>query len=240
MKSNVLARLDQEGGHWIANAFDREGVIAIGVGETELCAVSSLERALEEFFSVEVSPWLEKLQYAGDEATPNCPEGRVKLPIDLWYCKLFDRACPLQAQVFVDDPGVFFQGCLADEERKANIYRTASEGQYGGFHHVVGRGPCPHCEIRRGSEKSRSYFYPWELSCFRDFAGLVGDRDVESMLIKAIRLKAERSSVLGLLCACHALEAAELLDPQLAKRLRILEREVFRPPTRPKESRLGA
>lgn len=215
-------------------------MIAIGVGPSEDRAMRCLQDALDEFLSTEAAPWLETLQYARAEDTPNCPEGSIKLPIDLWYCKLVREVCPIQAQVFLDDRTAFLEGCLADEERKVSIYEALREGKYGGFHHVVGRGPCTDCEVERGSDRSSTYYYPWELSRLEDFAPFVPERDMEMVMRVASRTKVRRPSVLGPLCARHSVEAAELLYPEVATSLRIVERGVYRPAPRTKQSQSGA
>ena len=229
MWSEILSSVSREQDGWIAQSYGRHGVIAIGTGDSEPTSIRHLHRALDEFFEVVVFPWLKSLQHAGSEETPNCPEGTVKLPIDLWYCKLAETACPIQAQVFLGDRAAFFDGCLAEEGRKEAIYRAVEGGKYGGFHHVVGRGPCSHCELTRGSDRSLTYFYPWELSCLKDFAPFVPERDMEKVVRAASRNGVRRPSVLNPLCAKHSLEVAEFLYPEIASRLRVVRRDYNRP-----------
>lgn len=54
----------------------------------------------------------------------NCPEGRSTQPIDLWYCKLSEAACSLQAKVFLDSREAFIAGCTAPTSRKRTLLNS--------------------------------------------------------------------------------------------------------------------
>lgn len=234
MKSAILATVDQEHDRYIASAFGREGEIACGVGSSEAIAMRRLDSAVRAFLDTQAMPWLESLQHAGGEETSNCGHGTLKLPIDLWHCKLLEKPCPIHAQVFLDDQPAFFRGCLADEETKKGIFRAATDGRYGGFKHMVGRSPCQRCEVRvrRGNEKHIVYFYPWELSCLKHFTPLVSERDLASVMRSASRFKLRGSYALRPLCASCARTVTEALYPDVAKKLRIIKRNVYRPEPR--------
>jgi hypothetical protein len=229
VKSRVLAKAEAVSGGWIGNAYGGDGIIAIGAASTEQELVTTLRANVEDYLMTHGADWLQRMQRAGGPDLPNCPEGAIKLPIDLWVCKLVGQTCPIQAQVFLYDPQQFFAGCLAPEERKQQIFDAVANGRYAGFHRAIGRYLCVRCADERGSETSFSYYYPWELASLDDFAPFDVERDMREVLPKLIRAGVARSAVLNALCARHSLEMANLLYPDIAPSLRVLEFDVSRP-----------
>ena len=73
--------------------------------------------------------WIDAMKHGGNTAAPNCPEGAVELPIDAWVCKLMKTDCPLQAQVLLDEPDIFFDKCLAPPGRALAIFETVRDGK---------------------------------------------------------------------------------------------------------------
>ena len=66
----------------------------------------------------------------------DCPEGHIKLPIDLWHCKITRTACPIQAQIDTESWAKFHRHCLAGTERQHGIKAAITSGEYNGFHHM--------------------------------------------------------------------------------------------------------
>ena len=219
-------------GGWVGRAFGSEGVIAIGAGPTEHDFLGDIRQSVEDYLATYGQVWLTQIQHGGDAAAPNCPEGAIKLPIDLWVCKLTKTECPIQAQVFVDDPEAFFAACLAPEERRADILSTMARGEYAGFHHSVGRFLCVRCEDEVGVDTSFSYHYPWELAALQDYAPFEPVRDTGPMLRRLLRTGIRRTALENALCATHALALVEVLYPELLPDLRVLDFEVARPAPR--------
>jgi len=105
----------------------------------------------------------------------NCPEGRAKVPADIWYCKITDDVCPIQAQVRTGDKESFLQGCNLDdyeektqskrgkstEDHKEGLWHAVSSGKYQGHHHDPGTIPCFMCDE---SELREEYHFPWEVT----------------------------------------------------------------------------
>jgi hypothetical protein len=229
VKIRVLAKVEAVSGGWIGNAYGGDGIIAIGAAPTEEDLVTTLRANVEDYLATHAAAWLQRWQHAGTAKFPNCPEGAIKLPIDLWVCKLVGETCPIQAQVFLDDPQQFFAGCLASEGRKQEIFDAVATGRYAGFHHTTGRYLCVRCADERGRETTFSYHYPWELASLDDFAAFDVERDMGEIVRKLIRAGVARSAVLNALCARHSLEIAHLLYPDVAAKLRVLEFDIARP-----------
>jgi len=229
MKSAILAKAEEVTGGWIGNAFGSEGIIAIGAGRTEQELITSLRQSVDDYLVVDAAHWLAQMGHAGSPDTPNCPEGAIKLPADIWVCKVAKETCPIQAQVFLDEPDRFFEGCLLDEDRKRGIFGAVSQGEYRGFHHVRGRYLCVRCADERGNDSAFSYHYPWELSSLEDFTPFDPQRDLIEKLKILIRAGIPRSAILNALCARHSVEIAGLLYPAVAANLRVLEFDVRRP-----------
>jgi hypothetical protein len=225
MKSGVLARVEAVSGGWIGHAFDGYGIIAIGAATTEDETIAALRHGIEEYLVTCAAPWLEKNQHAGSADIPNCPEGKVKLPIDLWVCKVVRQTCPIQAQVFLGDPEQFFAGCIAPEKRKKEIFDTVASGKYKGFHHIRGKFLCVCCEDQRGSETHFTYHYPWELASIEHFAPFEAKRDMANV----VRAGISQAAVTHPICARHALEVTQVLYPDIAPSLRILDFVIERP-----------
>jgi hypothetical protein len=229
MKSRVLAKVEQRHGEWTASAFQGDEVFCHAFGSSGELALCNLKTNIGAFLDTEGRAYLQQWQYAG-EATPNCPEGAVKLPIDLWVCKLVQDRCPIQAQVFIGNPDQFFRHCLAPEARKRHIFDTVSQRRYDGFHHIVGRYLCPYCEAENKKASFR-YHYPWELACLETYSSFVFEKDWPHIRSTLKRKGLNPFSAFEALCASHSKLVAEILDALLASRLVVLEFDFGRPAT---------
>lgn len=222
MKSRVLARVTQVGDDWAASAFQAERAFCTAHATSQDVAVEDLKAQVEEGLPIQARAWLR--QFRGGEDAPNCPEGAIKLPIDLWVCKLVHQTCPIQAQVFIEEPERFFSGCLAPPERKKQIFDTVAQGKYDGFHHVPGRYLCVSCE-REGKKPSLRYHYPWELANLEAYYPFVLGRDWP-VVRRRLRNKITLSMVSTALCAYHCVQLLQQLDSAAAAELRVLEFEL--------------
>ncbi len=225
MKTHVLIGIRQEGVEWLASAYRSESAFCSVRALSEPAAVERLRAEVEGIIAVDGRAWLERWKHAGSPRAPNCPEGTIKLPIDLWTCKLVDKMCPIQSQVLLDDRAVFLQHCLAPRERSEQIFDTVTKGKYDGSHHIPGRYLCVWCQRQRKST-SRQYHYPWELTCIEAYYPFVFERDWPRFHRKLRDVGASRSEVSNALCAAHCTQLAEQLDPALAATLRVIEFEV--------------
>lgn len=187
----------------------------------------AIRAEIEKRLTNQSAEWVALSYDGGSIDATNCPEGAIRLPIDLWVCKLFDDICPIQAQVFLRDRQAFFRGCLASSDKKQQIFETVSEGKYRGFHHLAGRIPCPLCEDE--GKGNFSYRYPWELADLEYYSSFVVMRDwpiLRSKLSVGLR---NLTTVTTPLCAPHAKALAEELDPALSAKLMVLNFEFRRP-----------
>lgn len=228
MRSRILAKAEAVESGWIGNALGSGGIIATGAAPTEEEVQDKRQDSIEDYLASQATYWLHKMGYAGSPDVLNCPEGAIKLPIDIWICKIAQQTCPIQAQVFVNDPERFFAGCVLDEEHKQDIFKAVKE-QSGAFDHMRGRYLCTRCEDENGCESSLNYHYPWELSSLEDFAPFVGNRDMPEVVRKLIGARIPRSAVHNALCARHSIEICALLYPEAAANLRVLEFEIALP-----------
>jgi hypothetical protein len=118
-------------------------------------------------------------QFSHGDGWVNCPEGRAKVPADVWHCKITDEPCPIQAQIELDDKELFFDGCnLEDHEKKVRgkhgkspqehkkgIWGAVTSGDYRGHHHDPGSVPCSFCDEGKFREE---YYFPWEVTRLSD------------------------------------------------------------------------
>jgi len=230
MKTKFLVRAEFLDAGWTGVAYGgRERIIATHQAPSNADLSDRLRAALEYYLATRAADYLVEMGYAGSREIPNCPEAFIKRPIDLWACKIAKQTCPIQAQVFLDEPEKFFAGCLVDEPRKQAVFNTVSQGDYRGFHHVRGRYLCPRCEEVRGNESAKSYHYPWELALLEAFSDFDPDRDMPAAIPKLHGAKIGRFTVLNALCAPHCLEVATVLCPEVAATLRVVELELKRP-----------
>lgn len=224
MKSRVLAKTEAVNGGWVGNAYGHKGIIAIGTTQSEFDLLTVLRCKVEDYLATYGAAWLQSWQSSESSGITNCPEGAIKLPIDLWACKLVRQTCPIQAQVFMSDRERFFAGCLAPKERKQEIFETIASGKCAGFHHIPGRYLCARCE-EAGGKPYAHFHYPWELASLEDFAPFEPMRDILAVL----RAGLSRAAVLHPLCTKHAVEVAQVLYPDVAAQLHVLEFNIGRP-----------
>lgn len=118
-------------------------------------------------------------QFSHGDDWVNCPEGRAKVPADVWHCKITDETCPIQAQIDLNDKELFFDCCNLEEhvakvqgkrgktprEHKKGIWGAVSSGDYEGHHHDPGTVPCSFCEE---DEFREEYHLPWEITYLAD------------------------------------------------------------------------
>lgn len=126
----------------------------------------------------------------------NCPEGKIKLPIDLWYCKITDKSCPLQASINTEKWDEFHKYCLAPKERQEGIGQAITSERYKGFHHMPGRYLCPTCKPSRKGNWDRAYHFPWELEPLEVYVPY----NEEELRLEIIKHGIPSSAQFGALC----------------------------------------
>ena len=225
MKTQVLSRISNDGNEWVASAYYKESSFCTIRAASSAVAIAELKLRVEEVLYPQARAWLN--EWRGRKEAPNCPEGAIRLPIDSWVCKLADKTCHLQAQVFVQEPEKFFGGCLASQDRKQQIFDTVAQGKYDDFHHMPGRFLCKSCE-REGKKLSFRYHYPWELTYVAAYYPFVLERDWPTLLRRFGSKNISLSSVVTGLCAPHCKHLTEKLDSAVAAELFFLELEMGR------------
>lgn len=168
---------------------------------------------------IEGKPWVQ--HWSSPDGQPNCPEGAIELPSDIWMCKLSGKICIIQATVSVDRKK-FFEGCHAPRKKKEQIHDLVSNGKYLGFHHVPGRYLCVGCESKGGKKESYFYHYPWEFAEL-DVALLMSHEELYALLMER---NYSHIYVTCPICASCCKEMAERIDPLAARGLHVLEFEV--------------
>lgn len=222
----MLARTRKDGDRWIAVAYQAERVFC-EVGESsERAAFEALTTEVQNAVAVHGKAWIEECKQAGPGAV-NCPEGAIKLPIDLWICKLTRDTCPIQAQVFLNDRDFFLRHCHAPRNRKEQILSSIAGGAYDGFHHVPGRYLCPACE-HEGKKPTFQYHYPWEITRLDAYYPFEYERHWPAVRKKLKDKTFGLTLVSTALCAPHCKELAERLDSVLAAQLFVIEFEFRR------------
>lgn len=151
----------------------------------------------------------------------NCPEGRSTQPIDLWYCKLSEAACPLQAKVFLDSREAFIAGCTAPTSRKDDIFRIIKEGQYKGFHHVPGRYLCSTCTHKN------PYYYPFEMTLLPPLLGVNDETSRKALKRTLLNSHLPLNLTYCRLCPKCALKFSTTINPNLAPYLEIITLDFY-------------
>lgn len=225
MQTKVLCRVMPDDPGWKAFAFEsREGAFAVEQGADETEAIERLLTKVQAILDTHGRAWVDAMKHGGNPDAPNCPEGAVQLPIDAWVCKLMKTNCPLQAQVLLNEPDVFFEECLAPAKRAQDIFETVRSGKYDGFHHVPGRYLCVDCDEEQ-IKTTFKYHYPWELVHIEDFLpfSLEMDRPLLRQILKIRGLNPLSAN--NALCTRHALALAQDLEPKVAAEVVVLEFE---------------
>lgn len=226
LRTRILARKYQDGGEWVALAYQGDAVFCDARGCSETTAIENLKTLVQQAIAIQGQAWIEQCAQPEPDVM-NCPEGAIKLPIDLWVCKMTKDICPLQAQVFLNDRDLFIRHCQAPEERNEEIFASASNGAYDGFHHVSGRYLCTSCE-HEGKKLSFQHHYPWELTHLGAYFRFEYKQDWPAVREKLKDKHFGHTLVSTALCATHCKELAEQIDPVLAAELFVIEFEVDR------------
>lgn len=211
---------------WTGLAYHGEVPFCKAHGPSETTAMDSLRSMVKEAIANQAPHWLRQ-SARPEEDVVNCPEGAVRLPIDLWTCKITKDICPLQAQVPLQDQAHFFQHCQAPEPRKTQIFATVERGAYEGFHHMPGRYLCPACQ-HSGRSINSQYHYPWELTLLGAYFPFNYEQDWPTVRRRLKDKNARITLVSNALCAEHCKHLAEQIDPSLAAELRVIELNVDR------------
>ena len=123
----------------------------------------------------------------------NCPFGTIELPIDLWYCKLAKKRCPIQAWVDPPDFVRFEEHCEANQHNKDGVKKVILSGEYRGEHHMAGRDLCAAHNSRAVNSR---YFYANDLFWLGDYV----DLDSTDTRVKMIRRKVSITYASGYVC----------------------------------------
>jgi hypothetical protein len=148
--------------------------------------------------------------HSNDDNFVRCPDAKVVLPIDSFYCKHDNEPCFLGGGVFKKNEQNFLDNCRI-EEKKEGIWNAIKTKRYKGFHHVPGRYLCPSCEEKNSETRNYekrinfNYHYPWELCKIGQF---LDNKDLE-LTKDLIRLGISRNVYYASFCASCSVE---LLD----------------------------
>lgn len=225
MKTYVLTRLRSEGSGFVACAYSRDGQFCAVAATSAAEALDALRGEVRAALAAGVKAWIQ--QWSGGPNRPNCPEATIRLPIDLWVCKLFDEVCPTQGQVLLDTPDEFVAHCLADSGRKEQILNVVTNGDYAGFHHIPGRYLCVRCE-QEGRKASFQHHYPWELTDIERCSSFEVERDWPRVISRLRKKEMHLSNVTTPLCAAHCIELLKEVEPEIAGQFQILALDVTR------------
>lgn len=181
--------------------------LTVAVNDDREDALAVLGERLEPIVEMEL---VGVVGWSGGDGVVVCPEGVLDLPIDQWSCKVTQRRCPIQAQVWLDDHGRFRRGCDAPDKTKDGVV-AAIESGYRGEHHLPGRYLCPLCPSRHSDR--RRYRFPFELYHYPDVLNIGIDDDRrrlrEVVVTKSFDIRVMSSAI----CAPCFLSAVESLTP---------------------------
>jgi len=183
-------------------------------------AINDLIQKLSLFLENEAQLYISNHQ--GNEEIVNCPEGKCKQPIDVWYCKLSDKICPTQAQVFLVNKDEFLSKCLADERKKNDIFDIIIKGKYNGAHHVIGRYLCPLCDNKSFLRENDKYHYYFELYSLEHYFDVFNYKFRKDFLLKRIDRRAYYS-----LCSECFMETVSKIDSNKVQEFIIKEMDYY-------------
>jgi len=136
-----------------------------------------IESVIDRWLKQYGRQWVDEFTGSGDNV--NCPDGTLKpgdvnrnIPTtatpDMWYCKISEEVCPIQALIPTDDEEAFLNGCNVEqaaedipEDYKKDLFQTVSDEEFTGEHHMAGREPCWHCQQKQVDE---DLYDPWALT----------------------------------------------------------------------------
>lgn len=212
MKMSILIHIMPKGEYFIAQTswsaeLCGQNMKIIAHSKTEALSIirKSVSAFIEGFGRRHIESW------ASHDESVNCPEGYVKLPIDLWYCKHTKKRCPVQAEVNIANSEYFFERCLASDETKNGIWNAINKGEYKGFHHVVGRYKCGSCD---NSRRYYNYHYPWELTLLSEHCDMESIWSDVERAKELIRKDFPRAAKYTALC-CDCFKKVARLFPEI-------------------------
>lgn len=222
MRTRILTKIKRDGNNWVGLAYTKDGAFCKERGLTTDSVNSRLEESINQYLSIFAKQWIEAMKHSGNQEIPNCPEGAIKLPSDVWICKLTKEPCPIQAMVFTKDKDLFMENCQAHSPRKEQIFDTVANGKYDGFHHVPGRYLCVECD-NEPKKTTLKYHYPWEMTHIEDCVPFPSTltRPQFRVLLKKKGLNPYAAN--NALCALHCQELAQNLNPQVAAGMSVFE-----------------
>ena len=200
------------------------GLFAPGYS-TRAEATEEMKTILKAYLDSEGKAYVQN--WMGSSRTVNCPEGYIKLPIDIWCCKLTHSPCNLQAQVTLQDQALFISTCAAPENKKAGIFNAVTDGRYNGFHHVPGRNLCPTCQGDTDEHNPFNYHYHFELTLVPKLFGIAKEREFESLRREASYSGLPSYALACGLCPPCAMRVVSSLDKSFSNDLEIVEMDFF-------------
>lgn len=151
---------------------------AIGLpvyGDTSEEALAQLRIELQQTLDVEGVDGIQWANHHDDPSVVPCPEATIKLPVDLWYCKVTKRSCPIQGHLDPRSLTESLASCDAPERTKSGVQRAFQAG-YEGLHHMTGKYRCPLCPNK--GEHPKNFHYRPSVTLLSDFLDVQdGDRD---------------------------------------------------------------
>lgn len=191
--------------------------LTIATAGDRAAAAAELAELLEPIVAMEL---MGIVGWPGAPGIIVCPEGDLDLPIDVWRCKITNRRCPIQAQVWINDHARFRNGCEAPTATKDGVIAAVESG-YRGEHHLPGRYLCPLCPSRYSDR--RRYCFPFELYRFPDLLGITNDEDRRGLRELVVGRGFDSRVVSTGICATCFVSALEVLAPPLVAEFLVVE-----------------
>lgn len=196
------------------------GIFSLGYA-TKSDATEGIKTLINNLLETEGKEFIQG--WMGNSEVINCPDGYIKLPIDMWCCKLTGARCNLQAQVFLQDHALFLSRCTAPDDKKAGILKAATEGKYKGFHHIPGRNLCPTCECN----SPFNHHYRFELTFVYRLLGISDEDERDRFRLKTLHLGVSSEAIACALCPPCAFRIASIIDNGISNDLEIIEIDFF-------------
>jgi len=223
MKTYILVEVKKDGDCFVGHTLWRESNF-IGNVKIINCDKAKLIKLLKEnLTSILETRGPEYIEaHSKGNNYVRCPEAKVVLPIDEFYCKHDKKSCHIGGGILINDKDYFIANCRFTE-RKEGIWNSIESNKYKGFHHIPGRYLCPSCETKNSEKMIRyNYHYPWELC---NIGNYLDYKDIE-LRKKVIRNGINPNIYYSCYCGTCTLESLSKLN--IENNFELLNLEVYR------------
>lgn len=228
MRTRILIKIDEKDDYIVGTTIWPEKAFIENQNYHKRTKPELLDSAKDGLLQVMKKYGTDYIKHQGNNGDfVRCPDSKVVLPIDSFYCKHDDELCLLGSRIFKNNKQNFIKNCRI-KSRKDGIWNAIEIKRYEGFHHVPGRYLCPSCEKKNYNTKNYerrinfNYHYPWELCQIGQF---LDSNDIE-LRKDLIRQNIDRNVYSVSLCTQCSIEILGRIGIKVV--FEIIETSVYR------------